>query len=37
VGERALHNGIRLIGKCDGAFSGRSHTLAGIGTLRYAW
>jgi hypothetical protein len=28
---------VTLIGKFDGEFSDRSHTLAGTGTLKYAW
>ncbi len=37
VAELKLANGVTLIGKFDGEFSSRSHTLAGTGTLRYAW
>jgi len=37
VAEMRFSNGVTLIGKFDGEFSDRSHTLAGTGTLRYAW
>jgi len=37
VAELRMTNGWTLIGKFDGEFSDRSHTLAGTGTLRYAW
>jgi outer membrane autotransporter protein len=37
VAEVRFANGVSMIGKFDGEFSGRSHTLAGTGTLRYAW
>jgi hypothetical protein len=32
-----MRNGVSLIGKFDGEFSDRSHTIAGTGTVRYAW
>jgi outer membrane autotransporter protein len=35
--ELRLSNGVSLIGKLDGEFSGRSQTYAGTGTFRYAW
>jgi len=35
--EVRFTNGITLIGKVDGEFSSRSQTVAGTGTLRYAW
>lgn len=37
VAELRMTNGWTLIGKFDGEFSQRSHTLAGTGTLKYAW
>jgi outer membrane autotransporter protein len=37
VAELRFTNGVSLIGKFDGAFSDRSHTLAGTGTVRYSW
>ncbi|MGH6770434.1 MAG: autotransporter outer membrane beta-barrel domain-containing protein, partial [Xanthobacteraceae bacterium] len=37
VAELKLRNGVTLIGKVDGEFSGRSTTYAGTGTLKYAW
>ena len=37
VAELRMTNGWTLIGKVDGEFSDRSHTLAGTGTLKYAW
>ena len=37
VAELRMTNGLTLIGKFDGEFSDRSHTLAGTGTLKYAW
>jgi uncharacterized protein with beta-barrel porin domain len=37
VAELRMTNGVSLIGKFDGEFSGRSNTYAGTGTLRYAW
>jgi outer membrane autotransporter protein len=37
VAELRMANGVSLIGKFDGEFSGRSTTYAGTGTLRYAW
>ena len=37
VAELRLRNGVTLIGKFDGEFSGRSHTISGTGTARYAW
>jgi autotransporter-associated beta strand protein len=37
VSELRLRNGVTLIGKFDGEFSGRSHTVSGTGTARYAW
>ena len=37
VAELRMANGVSLIGKFDGEFSGRSNTYAGTGTLRYAW
>jgi outer membrane autotransporter protein len=37
VAEMRLRNGVTLIGKFDGEFANRARTLAGTGTLRYAW
>ena len=37
VAELRFTNGWTLIAKVDGEFSDRSHTLAGTGTLEYAW
>jgi hypothetical protein len=37
VAELRMTTGWTLIGKFDGEFSDRSHTLAGTGTLKYAW
>ena len=37
VAELRMTNGVTLIGKFDGEFSDRSHTLAGTGTVKYAW
>jgi len=37
VAELRFVSGATLIGQFNGEFSGRSHTLAGTGTLRYAW
>jgi outer membrane autotransporter protein len=37
VAELRFASGWTLIGKFDGEFSDRSQTLAGTGTLRYAW
>jgi outer membrane autotransporter protein len=37
VAELRMANGVSLIGKFDGEFSGRSNTYAGTGTLRYSW
>ncbi len=37
VAELRMTNGVSLIGKFDGEFSGRSTTYAGTGTLKYAW
>ena len=37
VAEVRFTNGVSLIGKFDGEFSGRSRTVAGTGTVRYAW
>jgi uncharacterized protein with beta-barrel porin domain len=37
VAELRMANGVSLIGKFDGEFSGRPMTYAGTGTLRYAW
>jgi outer membrane autotransporter protein len=37
VAEMRFANGVTLIGKFDGEFSGRSTTVAGTGTARYAW
>jgi uncharacterized protein with beta-barrel porin domain len=37
VAELRMTNGVSLIGKVDGEFSGRAHTVAGTGTMRYAW
>ena len=37
VAEMRLTNGLSLIGKLDGEFARGSHTIAGTGTVRYAW
>ena len=37
MAELKLANGVTLVGKLDGEFSSRSHTIAGTGTVRYAW
>jgi outer membrane autotransporter protein len=37
VAEMRMANGVTLIGKFDGEFANRSQTLAGTGTVRYAW
>jgi outer membrane autotransporter protein len=37
VAEWRMTNGVSLIGKFDGEFASGSRTLAGTGTLRYAW
>ncbi|HZO44330.1 MAG TPA: autotransporter domain-containing protein [Xanthobacteraceae bacterium] len=37
VAELRFTNGVTLIGKFDGEFASGSHTLAGTGTLKYAW
>jgi len=37
VAELRMTDGWTLIGKFDGEFSDRSRTLAGTGTLKYAW
>jgi outer membrane autotransporter protein len=37
VAEMRLLNGVTLIAKADGEFSGRSQTYAGTGTLKFAW
>ena len=37
VAEMRFTNGLSLIGKLDGEFARGSHTIAGTGTVRYAW
>jgi outer membrane autotransporter protein len=37
VAELRMSNGWTLIGKFDGEFSGQSRTVAGTGTVKYAW
>jgi autotransporter-associated beta strand protein len=37
VAEFRLRNGVTLVGKFDGEFASGSSTIAGTGTLRYAW